>query len=810
MRGPPAALTIWFGCVLLAGLIAARAHYTADLSAFLPRTPSKAQSFLVEELREGLVGRLILIDIEGADRAARARLSRELARRLRADGAFRAVRNGEAQLLERDRDFLVKHRYLLSQRVTPALFTPSGLRAALADGIDLLSSSMGLLVADSFPHDPTAEALEVIQQFASAPGQPRAADGIWVSRDGTRAVLAAETRALGSDTDAQAQAVTAIQLAFAAAQLQDQTGTPRVRAARLRLSGPGVFAVEARGAIERQALGLSLLSSLLIAAFLLAVYRSLRVLLLGLLPVVSGALAGVAAVALGFGVIHGVTLGFGVTLIGEAVDYSVYLFLQSPKAPAAGARSAAWITNFWPTVRLGMWTSICGFASLLPSAFPGLAQLGLYSIAGLLAAGLTTRYVLPALLPSRLRFDQVLNLGRILGSALKSARRLRSVLWLTSGLALVTLYVHREGLWNRELSALSPVPAAEQALDAQLRADLGAPDVRSLIVLSGKDPEAVLAAGEELAPALESLIAAGELASFQSPGRYLPSRAAQRRRQASLPIPSVLAANLAAAALGLPLQAERLRPFMSEIEAARVGPVLTRGDLEGTSMAAVVDALLVRHGDDWSALLPLQSSPKGPQADPIDIVRVRHALSAIHTEGVEVTVLDLKEESDAMYAGYLSDALRLSALGFAAIVLLLAVSLRSVGRVLRVLAPLLIAVITVMTSFALAGRALTILHLIGLLLIVAVGSNYALFFDRDSPLEDLDGAARLLASLCIANCTTVIAFGALAFSTMPVLAALGRTVAPGALLALILAAALSRPAEPAPASASGERAECAS
>ncbi|MGR5382386.1 MMPL family transporter, partial [Vibrio harveyi] len=92
-----------------------------------------------------------------------------------------------------------------------------------------------------------------------------------------------------------------------------------------------------------------------------------------LLPVLSGVAAGVAAVSIGFGSVHGLTLGFGTTLIGEAVDYSIYLFVQS-----AGTRTArpadslrAWITTYWPTIRLGVLTSVCGFASMLFSGFPG-------------------------------------------------------------------------------------------------------------------------------------------------------------------------------------------------------------------------------------------------------------------------------------------------------------------------------------------------------------------------------------------------------------------------------------------------------
>ena len=54
---------------------------------------------------------------------------------------------------------------------------------------------------------------------------------------------------------------------------------------------------------------------------------------------------------------------------------------------------------FWPTIRLGMLTSVVGFVTLLFSRFPGLAQLGLYSVSGLVVAAGVTRFVLPTLLP---------------------------------------------------------------------------------------------------------------------------------------------------------------------------------------------------------------------------------------------------------------------------------------------------------------------------------------------------------------------------------------------------------------------------
>jgi len=126
-------------------------------------------------------------------------------------------------------------------------------------------------------------------------------------------------------------------------------------------------------------------------------------------------------------------------------------------------------------------------------------------------------------------------------------------------------------------------------------------------------------------------------------------------------------------------------------------------------------------------------------------------------------------------------------------VLLLLVTLRSATRVLRVVTPLALSVLTVAGALAATGHRLTILHIVGMLLIVAVGSNYALFFDRVTSQQQHGSVALTLASLAVANLATVIAFGVLASSSLPVLADLGMTVAPGTLLALLFAALLAGP-----------------
>jgi predicted exporter len=50
-----------------------------------------------------------------------------------------------------------------------------------------------------------------------------------------------------------------------------------------------------------------------------------------------------------------------------------------------------------------------------------------------------------------------------------------------------------------------------------------------------------------------------------------------------------------------------------------------------------------------------------------------------------------------------------------------------------------------------------------------------------------------VASLVVANLCTVTGFGVLAFSQVPVLSAIGSTVAPGTFFTLLLSAMLARP-----------------
>ncbi len=759
----------WLLLVLGCALVLVRTPFLADMSVFLPQDPTPEQRLLIENLRNGALSRTLLIGVDEVPPERQGAFSRALATALRASGDFLVVNDGDPAALEADRKLLFERRYLLSPQVVPARFETAGLHEAIAASIDGLASSGGALLKQLIARDPTGELLAVLARLDGGP-QPRLNDGAWVSADGQRVILLATTRASGGDLDAQEALLARTRAAFESVRTQaGADGAPAVTGARLQMTGPGVFAVESRASIRGDVERLSTIGTGLIVMILWLIFRSPVAVGLAIVPMFGSVLAGATAVALVYGSVHGLTVGFGATLVGEAVDYALY------HLAGAGRRNDDDARAFRATITLGMLTSIAGFSALLLSGFPGLAQLAVFSISGLLAAVATTRWVLPALTPARF-------VARPLGGLdLRLARAgalLRGLRWpltalVLAAVALTWTMAQRGQLWDEDIASLNPVSAASRAIDEQLRTALGAADARTVVAIEAADDEAALQAAEAASERLDAMVGAGELAGYESPATFLPSLRTQQARLQALPAPDVLRDRLQAATAGLPLRAERLAPFVADVAAARDAGPLTREQLAGTALGLRTDALL-SHVDGRSVvLLPLRTVPERP---------LDAAALAARLPGARV--LDLKQQTDTLYAGYLREAILLSLAGALAVMLLLAWRIRQPLRVLQVFAPLAGAVLLLTGGFAAAGARMNLLHLVGLLLVVAIGSNYALFFHvlRSSPARS-DGT---LASLVLANVTTVTGFGMLSMSKVPLLSALGLTVAAGAVLSLLL------------------------
>jgi predicted exporter len=761
---------LWLALLLLAGWwIGGRLQLTGDLRKFMPSPETPEQKLLIDELGEGPGSRLLLVALSGADAPALAAQSKALRAALARDPQFVLAANGEDAGLDAIPARLRPYRYLLSPTLDHQPLDADYLADQLEQRVQDLGSPAGELVEPLVGSDPTLETLAVAERLQPA-NAPRQLHGVWFDRAGKRALLLVLTRAAGFDPSGQQLAVDAIHDAYAQAR-GDGRG-------ELLLSGPGAFSVEIGGRTQAEAQWIGSLDTIGLVLLLVVAYRSWKIPVLGILPLASAGLAGLGAVALLFDGVHGITVAFGFTLIGVVQDYPIHLF--SHQRPGVSPRDNA--RALWPTLATGVASTCIAYLTFLFSGVDGLRQLAVFTIAGLAVAALSTRLLLPRLIdPSPRDFAD----SRLLARLWSWVERLPRPRWSLLAFALAALAAAAlapGAFWQDDLGKLTPVPADALARDASLRAELGAPDVRYVLTVQGADAEHVLEASERLRPELDALVREGAISGYDMAARYLPSAATQRARQRALPDTATLRAALDAALADSPFRPDAFDDFVRDVAAAKHARPLAPRDLDGTPLATTVGGLLLEGRGHATALVSLSGL-----RDPAAVARA----ATLH----DARLLDLKAASESLVVEYRGRVL--AALGIAALLLVATVwiALRSPRRVLRVLLPMALTTLLILAVLRLCGVELTLFHLVALILAAGLGLDYALFFDHAG--DDHADQLRTLHALIVCSVMTLLVFFLLALSSIPVLRAIGSTVALGVAGNFMLALLVSRqPAAP--------------
>ena len=760
-RRAPLVLAL-LGVLLCAALVFSQVRLRADMSDFIPAGDNAATRLMRAEIRTGAATSLILAGIEGAPSAELARISGALAEGLRQSGRFAFAANGQNLISDEELNWLFAHRYLLSPTLKAEDFSQDGLRRGFERLLTGLHGAAAPLLERFGFADPTGAFLALALSARGAT-TVETRHGVWFapSRPNVpeRALLIARIKTGGLDIHAQDATLAAVDAAFAAA---------RPGQARLLLSGPAVFAHGAAHAIRSDVRLLSIVSTLLAAALLVWRFRSPWVMAAIAVPVVASVALAALAVQLAFGFVHGITLGFGMTMLGVSVDYPVLLIGHRKR----GEPAPATLRRIGTAFTLAVVTAALGLTGMVFSGFPGLSQLGLFSVVGVLTAAAVTRWVLPPLIvaanlapvsagdPARLRRLERLRAWRFLALPLVAA-------------AALLLVLGHGPPPERDIAALSPVPEAARALDASLRADLGVPDSGPILIVQGPDAESVLRREEALLPRLDALIRAGALTGAEAAARLLPSVARQEARRAMLPETEGFAARIEAAVQGLPFEPGTFDAFAAAVAAARVMPAVLPETAGSAVLRERLAPLLFARDGTWYGLIV----PTGV-ADASGLMREL-------PEGGHMTWLNMRAEADQLLVHATAQAWRWLLGGAAAGFLALALALRDGWRLLRVTGSVAAALLLTVAVLGLSGARLSLPHIIALQLVAGVGLNYALFFARTQ--LDEEERSRTLRTLFTCNIMSLWTFGLLAFCRTPLLREIGVTVAVGIVSAMLFA-----------------------
>ena len=547
---------------------------------------------------------------------------------------------------------------------------------------------------------------------------------------------------------------------------------------KVRYSSASTIAYQARKQIQTQVTVLSTVASFIVLAFLFWVFRNPVWVLFSFIPLVAASWLGALAVYVLFGSIEAITLALGIVLIGVSVDYPIHVFSATLKTPSQKEQ-------VWRVVRLGGITSAFGFLVLIILGIEGFKQIAVFAAVGLLSALMMSRMLMldmTSALSNRKDSTPLAGDKLQTETSLKNNEyRLRFV-WV--GLLVVsTVFLWRSPVsWQDDLASLSPVPTSLLKQDHELRILFSQPESTQFLMLQASSLEGLLQKEEALTHQLQQLQHLGIIKQSLSLSNWLPSQKLQEQRMLALPSRAEL--DQLIAHQHTPLNSKVLKPFIDAVENTKQLPLLT---LEMFKEKAAdwqkrLLPLLATHDElgkpEWTGKILLTGISDGVAMEAWS--KQNQVLYFNQRAFVADTVQTLRGQ-----------LLSLSSVVLGVFALLLLWQQRSVMQAIDILIPVTLGVLITFICLDVWAGQLSIFHLLASLLLIAIGVDYSLFVQaasvKNKEHDSAHQAAKeILHSVPIAMATTVVSFGLLLFTQIPILVAIGQTIVLGVPLVYLL------------------------
>lgn len=766
---------IWLAFVIAASAFCvARFEITTDIAEFLPEPESRQQAQITREIATGDLSRRMILTA-GVDSDARAAevsrlIEASIAENRELSARLESISGGPAEGTD-EAIWNIYHPRRLGFVAT----TADGARAAATDEsldqaaeklLRTLEQPLSALITRLAPSDPLLIIPSLFERFgASQAGSIRLVDDRFVSAQDHYAVVFLKTSASAFDTDAQMIVLDELQKVFD--EVRDQSHFD----VNIEMSGVNRFAVMAQQSIERDIRRITTVSIIALSLLLLLLFRSLRIVLLTSVPVVTGVLAGLAVTLFVFGRIHGVTLAFGAALIGVAVDYVVHLYCHHIVVPRDEDPHEA-VRTIWPTLLLGAATTMTGFAALAFSAFSGLKEVAIFALSGLLAALLTTRFVVPTWMSTKVR-DVPLR-SALLRIIARQHRRLIDQRAFGYGLLAISLIVTAVAIPNVKLST-NLVEMGELSADLiieeeAVRARVSRFDQTRFIVARGETEEEALQVNDRVADTLRDNALANQFSNVQA---LLPSAKRQQDVIQAFKNSERLDERFRVAFSARGFREGAFEPFRLALAGPDAGPV-TYSMLASSELSSIVDTFRLTLEGDVAFITYLHGVE-----DPTQLAETIDAIPG-------ATVLDQNRILSEAGARYQRRTIELLGVGMLCILVLLFVRYRAWRPVAAALTPSLLAVGVTLAALTALGEPVDLVVLTALLMIVSMGVDYGVFLVDGANHGENDVNAALM-SILVAGLSTLLGFGLLALSDYPILFRIGLTAAIGISAAMILA-----------------------
>ncbi|MEN8617979.1 MMPL family transporter [Shewanella baltica] len=789
-------LVVWLLLMLSASLWTLQlwqngARVQSDILAMLPHLQQDKLTERALNQVEATLADQVYIALVAKDETTAIAAAKLLMQKLAADlvargkqGALTDIRSADMQLGEVLGQFYFPHRFKLLTAPQAEALASQNIESLLEAATAQLYNAFSYANSNLLAQDPLL--LFPANLLTLAPSSKvRASQGILLANQGDNvaAVVMTKGRESAFNPNAQLAQMMALTVALDAVE-KDYPDITVLKAGAL------FHAIAATQTAKSEISILGLASLLGVIALVWLAFRSVMPLLLAIVTISSGLLLAVTFTLSVFGELHLLTLVFGTSLIGIAIDYSFHFYCERLSDTERSAKAT--VAYIFPTVTLAFITSALAYVGIGLAPFPGMQQVAIFCAAGLLGAYLTLILAYPLLAGSRLPAGSrpLALAGTYLACLIQLSKRFTTPLgmgmfalvilvWCLGGVTKLTV--------DDDIRHLQQSPASVTEPENQLRQLLSGGTDNQFLLVRAPNEEALLQQLERVSPMLNAAIANQELGNYVSLSRYLPSH--QKQDTAYRLLGEIYQTQLEQVLTSLGLD-ENLKPELQAAYLAAKTDYITPATfftLEAGKQLAPLwlapneanspvsngalndDGASAEHGADHGAD---QGADYGAIVllggiQQIDTLKARFA----HDESVQL--IDKVADISAVMGHYRLLTLKLLALALGIALLLFSLNFGFKKAAVVVAVPALAALLTLAT-LGLTGSPLSLFHALALILVFGIGIDYSLFFAS----AQNHGKAVMMA-VFMSACSTLLAFGLLAFSQTQAIHYFGLTLSLG-------------------------------
>ncbi|MGI2201281.1 MMPL family transporter [Shewanella baltica] len=785
-------LVVWLLLMLSASLWTLQlwqngARVQSDILAMLPHLQQDKLTERALNQVEATLADQVYIALVAKDETKAIAAAKLLMQKLEADlvargkqGALTDIRSADMQLGEALGQFYFPHRFKLLTAPQAEALASQNIESLIEAATAQLYNAFSYANSNLLAQDPLL--LFPANLLTLAPSSKvRASQGILLANQGDNvaAVVMAKGRESAFNPNAQLAQMTVLTQGLDAV----KQSYPDITVLK---AGALFHALAATQTAKSEISILGLASLLGVIALVWLAFRSVMPLLLAIVTISSGLLLAVTFTLSVFGELHLLTLVFGTSLIGIAIDYSFHFYCERLSNTERSAKAT--VAYIFPTVTLAFITSALAYVGIGLAPFPGMQQVAIFCAAGLLGAYLTLILAYPLLAGSRLpEGSRPLALaGTYLACLTQLSKRFTTplgmgmfalviLIWCLGGITKLTV--------DDDIRHLQQSPASVTGPENQLRQLLSGGTDNQFLLVRAPSEEALLQQLERVSPMLNAAIANQELGNYVSLSRYLPSHQKQdtayrlqgeiyqtqlEQVLTSLGLDENLKPELQAAYLAAKTEYITPAAFFTLGAGKQLAPLwlapneanspVSNGALNDGGVSAEHGA---DQGADYGAIVLLGGIQQ------IDTLKARFA----HDESVQL--IDKVADISAVMGHYRLLTLKLLALALGIALLLFSLNFGFKNAAVVVAVPALAALLTLAT-LGLTGSPLSLFHALALILVFGIGIDYSLFFAS----AQNHGKAVMMA-VFMSACSTLLAFGLLAFSQTQAIHYFGLTLSLG-------------------------------